>query len=55
MEWKWDTQEFLLHTCNKAGLQMTAYMEKGFKLYSFQVEIFAEEKPRGKIVEHKIN
>jgi len=54
VEWKWDAQEFLLHTCNKAGLPMTAYLDKGFRLYVFQAQIFAEEKPRGNVVEQKI-
>ena len=54
VEWKWDAEEFLLHTCNKAGLPMTAYLDKGFRLYAFQAQVFAEEKPRGKVVERSI-
>ena len=54
VDWKWDAQEFLINTCNKAGLPLTAYMEKGFKLYCFEAQIFREESPRGKIAEHRI-
>lgn len=55
VEWKWDAEEFLMHTCNKAGLPLTAYLEKEFKLYCFQAQIFQEEKPRGSVVEHRIS
>ncbi|MFH0861789.1 MAG: TIGR00296 family protein [Candidatus Altiarchaeota archaeon] len=55
VEWKWDAEEFLMQTCNKADLPLTAYMEKGFKLYSFQAQIFHEERPRGNVVEHRIS
>jgi uncharacterized protein (TIGR00296 family) len=55
VELKWDSEDFLMHTCDKAGLPMTAYLEKGFKLYSFSAQIFSEETPRGNVIEHKIS
>jgi len=55
VEWNWDAEEFLCHTCGKAGLPQTAWLGKGFRLYSFQAQIFSEESPRGKVVEKKIN
>jgi len=55
VEWKWDAGEFIKHTCDKAGLPATAYLTKGFKLYSFTAQVFSEESPRGKAVEEKLN
>ncbi|MFH1404107.1 MAG: TIGR00296 family protein [Candidatus Altiarchaeota archaeon] len=54
VEWGWDSEEFLCHTCVKAGLQPTAWLDDGFKLYSFQAQIFSEESPRGTVVEKEI-
>jgi len=55
VEWKWDSETFLCHTCQKAGLDQTAWLDEGFKLYSFQAQIFTEESPRGNVVEKKIS
>jgi hypothetical protein len=55
VEWGWDSEEFLCHTCTKAGLPPTAWLDKGFKLYSFTAQIFSEESPRGEVVEKKIS
>lgn len=45
----WDKEEFLAHTCMKAGLPPDAWLVEGTKIYSFQSVIFEEETPRGKI------
>jgi uncharacterized protein (TIGR00296 family) len=50
VEWKWNTREFLEHTCNKAGLPADAWKDPETEFMSFQAEIFGEEKPRGNIV-----
>jgi hypothetical protein len=50
VEWKWTVHEFLDHTCNKAGLPMDAWTEKGTKIYRFTAEIFDELKPGGDII-----
>ncbi len=50
VDWKWDTREFLEHTCNKAGLPVDSWKDPETEFMSFQAEIFGEEKPRGKIV-----
>ncbi len=55
VELKWDAVEFLRHTCDKAGLPMTAYLKKGFKLYSFTAQVFGEESPRGRVAEEKLS
>ena len=50
VDWKWDTKEFLEHTCNKAGLPIDVWKDPETEFMSFQAEIFGEEKPRGNIV-----
>lgn len=50
VDWKWNIQEFLEHTCNKAGLPADIWKDPETEFMSFQAEIFGEEKPRGKIV-----
>ena len=50
VDWKWNTQEFLEHTCNKAGLRSDMWKDPETEFMSFQAEIFGEEKPRGNIL-----
>lgn len=50
VDWKWDTKEFLEHTCNKAGLPIDMWKDPETEFMSFQAEIFGEEKPRGNVV-----
>jgi uncharacterized protein (TIGR00296 family) len=50
VDWKWDTEEYLQHTCNKAGLSADLWKDPETEFMSFQAEIFGEEQPRGKIV-----
>ena len=50
VDWKWNTKEFLEHTCNKAGLPINSWKDPETEFMSFQAEIFGEEKPRGNIV-----
>ena len=50
VDWKWDTRQFLEHTCNKAGLPADMWKDPETEFMSFQAEIFGEEEPRGKIV-----
>jgi uncharacterized protein (TIGR00296 family) len=50
VEWKWNTEEFLEHTCNKAGLPGDCWKKKpDIKIYSFQGIIFEEVEPLGEI------
>ena len=49
VDWKWNTQEFLEHTCNKAGLPADMWKDHETEFMSFQAEIFGEEQPRGGI------
>lgn len=50
VDWKWNTREFLEHTCNKAGLPLDMWRDPETEFMSFQAEIFGEETPRGNIV-----
>lgn len=54
VEWNWGVEEFMSHTCLKAGLLADAWLERDTKFYSFQAEIFLEERPGGKIVRKEL-
>lgn len=49
VEYGWNEEEFLQHTCMKAGLPPNEWMDPETKVYKFQGEVFAEEEPRGKV------
>jgi len=51
VEWKWNTKEFLRHTCAKAGLEPDAWLDLQTKIYKFSSIIFSEVKPGGEVVE----
>jgi hypothetical protein len=55
VEQGWDGEEFLSHTCMKAGLMPDAWYDKNTKISRFSGQIFTEIKPRGEIKEKKIN
>jgi uncharacterized protein (TIGR00296 family) len=50
VEWKWKVDEFLSHTCMKAGLMPDAWLNKDIKIYKFSAEIFMETKPKGEVI-----
>jgi len=50
VEWNWEVEEFLSHTCNKAGLSMDAWRDPSTKFFKFQAEVFSEDKPNGGVV-----
>lgn len=54
VELGWEPEEFLAHTCVKAGLHPETWKEGTAKFYAFHAEIFSEEAPGGKIVKKKI-
>ena len=41
IEWKWDAETFLAHTCRKAGLPNDAW-RSGARLWRFEAEVFGE-------------
>jgi uncharacterized protein (TIGR00296 family) len=51
----WDKEEFLSHTCIKAGLMPDAWFDKQTKVYRFSGQVFTEVKPRGEVKEKKLN
>jgi uncharacterized protein (TIGR00296 family) len=55
IEQGWDTEEFLSHTCLKAGLLPDAWFDKDIKIFKFSGQIFTEIEPRGKIREKNLN
>jgi len=54
VEQGWDVEEFLSHTCWKAGLPFDAWFDENTKIYKFEGQIFTEVKPKNGIVEKKI-
>jgi hypothetical protein len=55
VEQGWDKEEFLSHTCIKAGLIPDAWFDKQTKIYKFSGQVFTEIKPRGDVKEKKLN
>jgi len=53
VEYNWSTEEFLQHTCEKAGLEKDAWKNKKVKIEKFEGIIFKEETPNGAIVREK--
>ncbi len=48
-EWKWDSSEFLMNCCLKAGLPPDSWLLDGVEVKVFEGEIFEEVKPEGEI------
>jgi uncharacterized protein (TIGR00296 family) len=46
VEWGWDSQEFLDHTCRKAGLPAGCWRNHEVKVFTFEGQIFCEKKER---------
>ena len=55
VEQGWDIEDFLSHTCMKAGLMPDAWYDKNTKISKFSGQVFAEISPRGEIEEKKLN
>lgn len=55
IEQGWGKEEFLSHTCMKAGLMPDAWFDKNTKISKFSGQIFSEIKPRGEIKEKKLD
>jgi uncharacterized protein len=51
VEQEWTIEEFLSHTCMKAGLPPDAWFDKNTKILKFSGQIFTETKPNGPIKE----
>lgn len=48
-----DEEEFLSHTCMKAGLPASAWLDETTEIYCFEGQIFTENEPMGGVVEKK--
>jgi len=55
VEQGWDKEEFLSHTCMKAGLPPDAWFDKDTKIFKFNGQIFTETKPKGEIKEKNLD
>jgi uncharacterized protein (TIGR00296 family) len=55
VEQGWDKEEFLSHTCMKAGLLPDAWFDKSTKVSKFSGQVFTEVKPHGEIKEKKLD
>lgn len=47
VEWGWDREAFLAHTCLKAGLPRDAWT-KGAQIWRFEAEVFDEREANGR-------
>jgi len=50
VEYGWNVEEFLQHTCEKAGLSRDTWKNESVKIEKFEGIIFKEETPNGVIV-----
>ena len=55
VEQGWDKEEFLSHTCMKAGLMPDAWLDENTKILKFSGQVFTEIEPRGKIEEKRLD
>ena len=53
VEYGWNVEEFLQHTCEKAGLEKDTWKNEKVKIEKFEGIIFKEETPNGAIVREK--
>lgn len=54
VEYDWNVEEFLNHTCEKAGLGYESWKEKSTKISRFEGVIFKEESPNGPVIRESI-
>ncbi len=54
-EYDWNVEEFLGHTCQKAGLESNAWRDPSTKISKFEGVIFKEESPGGSIIRESTN
>ena len=53
-EYGWNEEEFLGHTCEKAGLPKDQWKDKDTKILKFEGIVFKENSPHGKIEQVKL-
>ncbi len=50
IEYRWTEEEFLSHTCEKAGLPKDCWRDKETQVQKFEGVVFKEEAPNGRVV-----
>jgi len=50
VEWNWNVEEFLDHTCVKAGMEKGCWRRNSTEVFVFEGEVFMEKTPRGEVV-----
>lgn len=55
VEWKWNVEDFLSHTCMKAGLMPDCWLQKDVKISRFSAQVFTEKSPRGPVLERSLD
>ncbi len=50
IEYRWTEEEFLSHTCEKAGLPKDCWRDKETQVQKFEGVVFKEETPKGNVV-----
>ncbi len=53
-EYGWNEEEFLGHTCEKAGLEKDFWKKKETKVLKFEGIVFTEQSPNGSVVREKL-
>lgn len=54
VEWGWDAEEFLSHTCMKAGLMPDSWLDKNTRVQKFSAQVFKEKTPGGEVEEREL-
>ena len=54
IEYGWNEEEFLEHTCEKAGLSKD-YWKKGAEILKFEGIVFKETEPNGKVIQEELS
>lgn len=54
VEWGWNAEEFLSHTCLKAGMTPDEWKRGTVSFEKFSGRVFGEKSPRGEIVEEEL-
>ena len=54
-EYGWNEEEFLGHTCEKAGLSKEQWKKKDTKILKFEGIVFKEQDPGGSVVREKLD
>jgi uncharacterized protein (TIGR00296 family) len=54
VEYGWKEEEFLAHTCEKAGLPRDCWMDSDTIVYKFEGIVFKEKTPHGQVVKEEL-